>query len=891
MLTQLSTSGIEMINLVSLAGVACASGITILLHSPHDVVDSIGIGYRPGKKPRMFGVVRENLLRDDDNGEWKRINVGLGAFRLSSLVVSPNYASDQTLFVASLGGGIFRSTDGGDSWSAINEGLADSHVDLLCISPDFHLSRTLFALGRSGVVYRSDDAGGAWRTAWAPKQPVSGEIAARGTSKAVDLLQCMAEARANFPGASSIAIAGDAIVVGASDGELYASKDGGGAWERIGALPTPARITCIEVPDGGSVQDAFFVGTDTAGVFRVLAGGGRIEPTQQHKALTNVTALGSTVDGEGRRLLMACSWTDGLFVSKDDGQSWTLESRGLTKDRQAEEPPWVGPHFRNIAVLETDGSRELLVGGFDGLFRRPQDGERWRSIETLPIGIVIGLAVGPADAAGKRTLFITTYSAGVYALELGSDEWRILNGGLDTLRLTGLRFSPDADPEKRVLFTGNYGAVLRWNGAEGGWRSTPLTPGSVKRNTLARMTRYRRMAEKFMSRFLNAEGVLKVKQAFRAGMKRVRPAETRGLSAWAFASAFQFSPQYDQDGTLFVGTREHGVFRSSDRGDSFIQLWDGNGLYCHSLAIVDDGGPPRKLYASSEDGLWCSFDAGASWARVETGLPFRSARIAIRKLPGGGDVFFVGGGEGLLRSVDGGAQWAPAPLGEGAEKGSIGALALSPTFETDGCMVVYVNGWGLYGSRDGGLTFERFNPKNPINGYGFTPPLNFPDASNLIEFSPDFAKDGTIFAAAYDDVFMSSDWGKTWRRFPKPTRYEDSRAELVFTGGWMQSFDQRCSAGSVHSSATAGDSVLFTFAGNRITWVGPTGPDHGMADVFVDGALSAQVDLFDETPQYGKTLFTAELAQGEHDIRIVIGDAKNARSTGRRVSIDAFDIC
>lgn len=59
-----------------------------------------------------------------------------------ALAISPNYATDQTIFA---GGheAVFKSTNGGSSWEAMNAGLTDFNISALALTPT--TPPTLFA--------------------------------------------------------------------------------------------------------------------------------------------------------------------------------------------------------------------------------------------------------------------------------------------------------------------------------------------------------------------------------------------------------------------------------------------------------------------------------------------------------------------------------------------------------------------------------------------------------------------------------------------------------------------------------------------------------------------------------------------------------------------------
>ena len=87
---------------------------------------------------------------------WRAINPeGIDPI---SLAISPDFSNDNTLFMGLDGWdmGVFRSTDGGDSWQEVYEGLRGSaHGGWVVLSPNFASDRTVFAgRGNGGVVWQ-----------------------------------------------------------------------------------------------------------------------------------------------------------------------------------------------------------------------------------------------------------------------------------------------------------------------------------------------------------------------------------------------------------------------------------------------------------------------------------------------------------------------------------------------------------------------------------------------------------------------------------------------------------------------------------------------------------------------------------------------------------------
>ena len=113
-------------------------------------------------------------------------------------------------------------------------------------------------------------------------------------------------------------------------------------------------------------------------------------------------------------------------------------------------------------------------------------------------------------------------------------------------------------------------------------------------------------------------------------------------------------------------------------------------------------------------------------------------------------------------------------------------------------------------------------------------------------------------------------------------------------GQWTQVSDATASGGTYHKSRDWGARAYFAFEGDAVTITLLTGPDSGLADIFIDARLVQTIDLY--TPQPGQRTLTFDNLQPSphpilgrrHHIRVMVKGPMNAASSDRWVRVDAI---
>ncbi len=103
-----------------------------------------------------------------------------------------------------------------------------------------------------------------------------------------------------------------------------------------------------------------------------------------------------------------------------------------------------------------------------------------------------------------------------------------------------------------------------------------------------------------------------------------------GGYVWALTA----SPQFETDGTIFAGTDGAGIYRSTDRGDTWHGVSAGLGhRSIRALAVSPAFGTDATVFAGGPDGVYKSTDDGTTWKRTVDG-PANMRVLSLAVSPG-----------------------------------------------------------------------------------------------------------------------------------------------------------------------------------------------------------------------------------------------------------------
>lgn len=818
-------------------------------HSPHDVIDALEISPSFKDDQTLFIAISDRIYRSKDSGyEWKELINGLDTKSLyTDIAIPSNFVENQTLFLATSGGGIFKGNDAGNSWVRINKGLGGFDVKKIKTHPQYENNPVILAALSDGGLYRSENNGEKWEEVISADTDIT-EIAFNANSNQLS------------------AYAGDRA------GGLYLSIDDGGTWKKIKQLKDTGAITVIAFPPGAA-EDHFFIGTENQGVLEVSENGRTVTHVNIGAHDKTIESIAFSPGYEIDRTIFVSTWKEAVYVSNDKGKTWDKHSHGITTDPQADSVHYKSAHFRDIHVSNAYSEDGIVfVGSFDGLFKSIDGGKIYTPLETLPVSIIRRLALTTKEGSGLISA-ISTYGAGIYISDEDGKSWSVANKGGNVTRPGDIAFSPQYEND-RTMVVATRGKFLRTQDNGNSWQITNLTPKSTWRNQAYKYLHKLKAPESWVNGLLT-------------GADKSNPMATKIV----------MSPNYDSDSTLYFGTRWHGIYRSTDGGrTNKVILAEEESLPVSDLVISNGFASDRTLFAGFRaSGVLKSTDGGDNWEANNEGLGFLDTwKTGIKHQTPQYDILlaispnytndksiFLGSSEGLYKSDNGGSTWIKIEVRGDKVQDYVIGLSISPDYEKDRTIIVSLRGKGLFISTDRGKTFSALGYKLLADNHSI----------ELIEFSPNYFIDNTIFAASDEQVFVSKSKGVKWNRLPRPVRYENMRNVLRYKGQWKKINDKRHSAVSVSRSSTINDTVSLDFIGTGVTLLGPRFKDGGISAIEVDGIEVGMVDQYGKTDEYLSELFSIQnLKYQKHTIKVTVAGKKNKSSKGMAVAVDAFDI-
>jgi len=602
-------------SVLALTACACVAQAGINSWSPRGpfggIVTSVVIN--PANPSVAYAAARYALYKSTDSGvTWTELTQDFGRYPIVDVALDP--ANPAKLYVASLGGGVFRSTDEGASFTRLSAVPTDANVDGpsgFGISAD---GNTLYYPTISGRFFRSTDGGASFSERQATPSQVS-QLSIDPTNSAIvyaafgpellksanggDSWSVLPRPASNVYATSVLLTPGTPETLWLSTGEeVFSTQNDGQTW-----VPSVPSLGVRKLHADASSPGALYASMrDNGGdIWRYSAGTWQALPAGL-PAPVNVLAVSP---GNSRVILAATS--SGIFATTNGGAAWIRSDNGFNGESSRALTASAGHLYAG-----TDHG-ELGITADDATFRRTVVSS---GFTTSPDHMQISaIAVHPADP----NLLIAGFSAAGYKLSTdGGATWTPGSAQLNTAWMDAIA----VDPSNPLLV---YAAVRPSTGApldpiqhssDGGLTFSPLVTGLANIAATRLLVDPRKPARLFLA------------------------------------------------SNAFGGT--NGLFRSDDSGVTWSNLRNNTAVF--DLAI--DPGNSSRVYAATDGQMLISDDGGdtftaaTSLSQAAQGNPFvvtldptLSSVVYVetgRSSPAGSEYF-------IMRSVDRGLSWERIP--------------------------------------------------------------------------------------------------------------------------------------------------------------------------------------------------------------------------------------
>ncbi len=429
------------------------------------------------------------------------------------------------IYVATDGGGVFRTQDRGMGWQAVSDGLSNPFVFSLAVTDD-----GLLLAGTKDGLYETRDATKGWkRNAGAPTGALvpaifvdkdksvyisvwgSGVFVSRDGAKTwVWLKEGLSAPQVNM-----IATDSTTIYAGTDYGLYKRPKKNGAKWVSFGGMDEHV-VTSIIVDPKGNLIGTFWA----AGIFKWTDDGFKpyrdVEPYSRYLTVgrdgtiyvaseSGVYRLSSTarvgesfglndmdvqtvfVTSKGK--VLAGTYQRGVFVL--EGSKWVQRNKGIVNHRTlkiafGKDGILYAGTTKGLYIRKKDGGWQeldafegeevndilfskkgtIFVGTNHVIYRKDGESGKWSKLEDL-----WGYKVRDLEEDGKGNIYMATDGDGVLVSSDGGRSWKPLTEGLDNPRVMSL-LSLDGK-----LYAGTFDGVFVME--DGVWKRTGLEDKTV----------------------------------------------------------------------------------------------------------------------------------------------------------------------------------------------------------------------------------------------------------------------------------------------------------------------------------------------------------------------------------------------------------------------------
>jgi photosystem II stability/assembly factor-like uncharacterized protein len=597
----------------------------------------------PRNPSTIYAASDGKSFRSSDGGmHWKVTDFPVG-------LVEPSPRDASTLYVATWGRGIFKSTDAGATWNAVNSGLPDiGFVSSLLIHP--RNSSTLYASvawntpsGSRAEVFKSVNEGESWSAANSglPQGSWCCESLAMDPQDPETLYKAIGDVENDYAG-------------------LYKTIDGGKSWTRTTAIDAIASGVTAVVIDPQNPSTIYANACKDSGddcFWTILKSVDQAESwSEANSGLPEGVGLMEIDQQNPQTLYAAAGWVAGpagLFKTTDGGANWSAVAPGLAA---------------HTLAIDSDNSGTLYAGTASGIWKSTDGGASFSQMNSgVTATNIAALAIDPENPSN---VFVISQEEGASSIFKSTDHGTSWSGLSTPAPFRSLTIDPQNSGAIYGVASTLAGGIFKSTDGAASWNETtsgldgppyalaldPLNPGTA-----------------YASTGINVTGLGIYKTTDGAASWRLigpGPASHPGGTPVP-ADLLVIDPQDPRTIYAHSVSSFSQIWKSTDGGVAFGPAnsglptfpWGGTAtIFAFAIDPQNSGTlyawVPRFDFPPVTAGLFKSINGGMLWEAVSPGLP---DGVYVRSLiidPRNTSILYAGTSTGVLKSTDGGTNWS-----------------------------------------------------------------------------------------------------------------------------------------------------------------------------------------------------------------------------------------
>ena len=535
--------------------------------------------------------------------------------------------------------------------------------------------------------------------------------------------------------------------------DILRSADGGATWTKLPkGLDNRSPVTAIRVSPSFALDGTVYAATRGDGIYASKNRGNSWQLINTGLTGKNISKLRIAGSEFGGHTLFAIPTTGGLYRRTSTQTAWT-QVLGSSIKLAVVTP---SPDFAtDLTVLAADTAGNLRISTDGGL--------SWVERGNPAGAVIYDMAIAPG---GGREIFLATSRPGIFYSANSGASFKNMVATLPSEATNNVAVSPNYKVDHTVFCTTPTQSVYKSTNSGASWTLIPT--GAVLTGQTTLLTEF---SELQVSNTYASDGAV-----FLSAFDGLFVASSAG-TVWAqrqtrvgLVTELAFSTTFATDRRVMASNyAEGGLYSSADRGTTWTRVWDGwfhpgDSLSSFAVDFVHNHtGPPMAVATKNFSQIGFTSDFGTTWRVLAIpNMPDTNHAVTAvypdvmsvsPQFDADREIYLGTRTHGVLHSRDGGASWVASP--DVPSSTDVMALAISPDYARDHTAIAATGYGQVWRTTNNGSRWSQVGASTIKTLGGQRVPS--------LAFSPNVAVDHLVLVGTNNGVYVSTDGGATWK--------------------------------------------------------------------------------------------------------------------------------